>query len=314
MLISFQRSIFWVIILTYAVILAGSIVRGTDAGLGCPDWPKCFGTWVPPVHVSELPEDYKEKFKIAGKVIADFDAFKTWTEYINRLLGALLGLAILRLFIISFKYKEYEENFPWYCFGILLVVILQGGVGALVVSTHLKTWVISLHMILAMLMLFGLLALHRYVYELNLPGLHFPPDKQNLRMTKILIGIGFIQILLGTQVRENVDHLLRDFAVPRDSLISQLGLIFPIHRSFSILFLVVLGFSLVMLYKGRLVATGFQRGLFIAAITLTSVGTGMGLSYLGFPANLQPFHLFMGMLLMGTLFEQYLHQKGSLLS
>ena len=99
----FQRLIFLSIMGTYLVILAGAVVRGTGSGLGCPDWPRCFGQWVPPMDISELPDNYKEIFKISGKTIADFDPFKTCIEYINLLLGAILGVLIIWLFALSFK-------------------------------------------------------------------------------------------------------------------------------------------------------------------------------------------------------------------
>src|SRR6187431_267356 len=108
----FQRLIILSIIGTYLVILAGAVVRGTGSGLGCPDWPRCFGQWIPPMDTSELPANYKEVYKIAGKTIADFDPFKTWTEYLNRLLGALLGVTLIALFIKSFKFREEESNLP----------------------------------------------------------------------------------------------------------------------------------------------------------------------------------------------------------
>ena len=127
---SFQRIIFLCIIGTYSVILAGAVVRGTGSGLGCPDWPRCFGQWVPPMDIHDLPENYKEVYKIAGKTIADFDPFKTWTEYINRLLGVILGLGIVTLFIKSFGLKEHERNLPWFCGGLLFLVMIQGGIGA----------------------------------------------------------------------------------------------------------------------------------------------------------------------------------------
>jgi cytochrome c oxidase assembly protein subunit 15 len=111
----FQRLILISIIGTYLVILAGAIVRGTGSGLGCPDWPRCFGQWVPPMDINELPDNYKEIYKIDGKTIADFDPFKTWTEYINRLLGVLLGFAIIGLFVKSFSVRNRERNLPWFC-------------------------------------------------------------------------------------------------------------------------------------------------------------------------------------------------------
>src|ERR1700709_737316 len=109
------------IVLLFVLILAGGVVRSTGSGMGCPDWPKCFGRYVPPTESSELPADYKQKY-VAGPeaqnkkfaktldvfgfsdlatrlrqdrsilVPEEFNAAKTWTEYINRLIGAISGL------------------------------------------------------------------------------------------------------------------------------------------------------------------------------------------------------------------------------
>lgn len=300
--------------MTYAVILAGSIVRGTGAGLGCPDWPRCFGNWIPPVHVSELPADYKEQFKVAGRMIADFDAFKTWTEYINRLLGAILGFMILVLFLKSFKYKDHEPNLPWYVFGLLLLVSIQGGIGAFVVSTHLKPWLVSIHMLIAIVMLFYTHTLNHYLFELGLTAIRFPRDQKNIFWTKILIFFALVQVLLGTQVRENVDNLLMsNMNLAVSDVGHELGLIFYIHRSFSVIFLITLVISLVSLYKSDISGICFKRGLLILLLVLSNVATGIGLNYFGFPANLQPPHLLIGVLIIGFLFEQYLSQKGTIL-
>ena len=72
----------------FLVICAGGFVRMTGSGMGCPDWPKCFGFWVPPLTLSDLPYNYKEIYSEKGYDELDFNAFKTWTEYINRLLEA----------------------------------------------------------------------------------------------------------------------------------------------------------------------------------------------------------------------------------
>jgi len=312
---NFRRLISLTIFMTYMVILAGAIVRGTGAGLGCPDWPQCFGQWLPPVDITELPENYKDIYKIDGKTIADFDAFKTWTEYVNRLLGALLGVMVLWTFIRSFKYTDKESNLPWYCFGLLLLIMLQGGVGALVVSSHLKPYVITLHMILALCLLFGLQYLKKYCDDLDNFGINFKEDKANLPVTKLLIGMGVLQVFLGTQVREQVDHLTRDtMTATADTVVSQLGWGFYLHRSFSLLFFGVTVWSLIRLYKHDITGIAFKRGILFLTLIIINIGVGVGLNYAGFPAQLQPPHLFIGILAMGVLFRQYLDQKGTLLN
>jgi cytochrome c oxidase assembly protein subunit 15 len=310
----FQRIISLCILGTYLVILAGAVVRGTGSGLGCPDWPRCFGQWVPPVDISELPENYKEIYKIAGKTIADFDPFKTWTEYINRLLGMLLGLLIVVLFGLSFGMRRFERNLPWFCGGLLFLIMVQGGVGALVVSTHLKPFIITVHMFLAVLLLFGLLYLRKYCEDLQYPGIVQPVDKKALLLTRVLLGLTFFQVLLGTQVRQHVDHLMRDTleATPF-TVISKLGGFFLVHRSFSI---VIVGLCLYLLWHFQRLR--YNRSAFFLCFVaflciLANVASGLALNYFNFPANAQPPHLFFGVLALGMLYNLVLNLRGTVL-
>src|SRR3954466_8739046 len=91
------------LVFVFLVIIAGSVVRATGSGMGCPDWPKCFGKWVPPTDVSQLPADYKEVYAGEHHAVAEFNALNTWTEYLNRLAGAILGILIFLQFIFSFR-------------------------------------------------------------------------------------------------------------------------------------------------------------------------------------------------------------------
>ena len=69
----YQKTALSTIAATLFLIMVGGIVRAAGAGLGCPDWPKCYGLWIPPMHVSDLP---------SGFDVDSFNAFKTWTELV----------------------------------------------------------------------------------------------------------------------------------------------------------------------------------------------------------------------------------------
>ncbi len=309
----FQRVILFSILGTYLVILAGSVVRGTGSGLGCPDWPRCFGQWVPPMDITELPPDYKEVYKIAGKTIADFDPFKTWTEYLNRLLGAILGLFIVVLFGLSFGMRDYERNLPWFCGGLLFLILVQGAIGALVVSTHLKPFLITVHMFMAVVLLFGLLYLRKYCRDLQDSGVVQKVDATALGISQLLVSVTFLQVLLGTQVRQQVDHLTRDTqTATHETVVSHLGSIFYVHRTFSILIICIFLYLLVYLRNN------FNRSAFFLATlaflsSLGNVVTGVSLNYFEFPASMQPPHLFFGVLTLGILYSLSLNLKGTLL-
>lgn len=310
----FQRILFLCIIGTYLVILAGSIVRGTGSGLGCPDWPRCFGQWIPPMDISELPENYKDLYTISGKTIADFDPFKTWTEYLNRLLGMLLGIFVTLLFILSFKVREYERNLTWFTGGLLLLVIIQGGIGALVVSTHLKPFLITIHMFLAVILLFGLLYLRKFCEDLQDTTLVQPVDKKALILCRVLVALAFLQVLMGTQVRQQVDHLMRDTMEATNlTVIDQLGSIFYAHRSFSIVIIGMFIYLLIYLQRIRFNRSAFFLCFFAFLCALGNVVTGVTLNYLEFPANAQPPHLFFGVMTLGFLYSLSLNLRGTLL-
>lgn len=310
----FQRIILLSIIGTYLVILAGSIVRGTGSGLGCPDWPRCFGEWVPPMDISELPADYKEIYKISGKTIADFDPFKTWTEYINRLLGVVLGFFIVLLFIFSFRLSHIERNIPWFCAGLLALVLVQGGVGALVVSTHLKPFLITIHMFLAVVLLFGLLYIRKYCEDLEDIAIVQPIDGRALLISRVLVGVTFLQVLMGTQVRQQVDHLTRDTnTYSYENVISGLGGMFYVHRTFSLVIVAIFLYLLLYFHRSRFNRAAFFTTLFAFFCVLGNVSTGIALNYFGFPANAQPPHLFFGVMTLGLLYSLTLNLRGTLL-
>src|SRR6201991_2856931 len=133
--IRFQKFDLITIVSLFILILAGGVVRSTGSGMGCPDWPKCFGRYIPPTNVNQLPADYKDKY-VAGRLAKnqrfaktldvfgysdlakrlredksilipeEFNVARTYTEYVNRLIGALSGIFLLLAAIYSFSYSD----------------------------------------------------------------------------------------------------------------------------------------------------------------------------------------------------------------
>ena len=128
----FSFFLFITIILTYLVILAGAVVRTTQSGMGCPDWPKCFGRWIPPTEVSQLPADYQQVYAHRGYADTTFNAYHTWVEYVNRLLGALLGLIIFITLLLSLPYWNTNRAVFWLTFTSFILIGFQGWLGSLV--------------------------------------------------------------------------------------------------------------------------------------------------------------------------------------
>jgi cytochrome c oxidase assembly protein subunit 15 len=296
----FRRFGILTIATVFLLILVGGLVRSTSSGMGCPDWPKCFGQWVPPTNVSELPPDYKEKFQTATHQVADFDVYKTWTEYVNRLLGVLTGFFIFLAVFFALPYRKKDATVFWLSFLAFILVGFQGWIGAKVVSSNLAHWMVTIHMIIA-LVIVGLL-----IYTIT-RSQQFIVEQQNndsslkAIMIAILI-VSFIQTVSGTQVRENIDSLALIMGEQnRQYWVSKLGDWFLFHRTFSFVSFIL---TVIMLRKFR---DAFLRNSIIykaalALIILISVQifSGKILDTWGFPKQVQSMHLFVGSLIVGV--------------
>ncbi len=286
---TFQRFGYITLFCLYLLVLAGGIVRSTGSGMGCPDWPRCFGQWVPPTHASELPLNYQEIYqeKLHGEI--EFNATKTWIEYLNRLLGALTGLFMAITTLLA--WKEGRQTFL-YTLAAFVLVMANAILGKYVVDSFLLPGVVTAHMLLTTGVLFFLLkALN------NSAKIHVLPAKVR---AWILINacIIFAQILLGTQVRENMDHVIVNLGYGAKNLwIDQLDNIYIIHRTFSWLIL----FS--HLYLWKLIPMGesdymqYKKG-FVGLISL-SLLSGVIMAYIALPLGSQPIHLASSLLLLG---------------
>ncbi len=308
-MVIFRKLGVWTIVAVYVLILVGGIVRATGSGMGCPDWPKCFGSWVPPTDISQLPLNYKEIFgaKLKGEV--EFNAVKTWVEYINRLVGVLIGLFVFATFIASIRsFWNKDRTIVWLSFIAFVLVGFEGWLGSKVVSSELHPVMITLHMLLSVIIVFILLyaVARSYTRVIEAEDIKEASSISFLLTALILVTLG--QVLLGTQVREMVDHVANMMGEPlRSEWAANLGGKFEMHRWFS---LVVVALHVLFLY--RILKNNSQKGLIyqfsIGLIVLIAIEmvSGLILGYLGLPAYSQPIHLTIAILMLGVQFVLYL--------
>lgn len=324
---TFYRLSLSTLVAVFLLIMVGSVVRTTGSGMGCPDWPKCFGQWVPPTAADQLPEDYKEKYVLhrqqknekfarylaafglddtATKILndpavqkeTDFNPVNTWIEYINRLIGVVIGLLIFAVFAFSLRYRKVKPGLTIVAFCTFILVGVQGWIGSIVVSTNLTPWVITLHMFPALLIVLMLVWLvHRAsAHETVVTGV---PMSTTARVMLIAVmATLFIQIILGTQVREAIDQVA-DTLVAREGWISAAGMDFIIHRSFSWLVLVLEVILTVKLWKMR---RENRFALVVILLILGTILTGAGMAWFAVPPFLQPLHLTLATVTFGIQF------------
>jgi len=287
----------------YLLIFVGGLVRMTGSGMGCPDWPKCFGQWIPPTEVSELPPNYKEVYQVQGKEIADFNAFHTWVEYVNRLIGALIGLFIFITFLLSLSFWKQDKAVTLLSFLVVLAVGFQGWLGAQVVASNLATYMITLHMLMALAIVGVLIYTVSRAYKVDFGQSPANLGKLNLWLVAGIV-LSLIQIVMGTQVRENVDEVAKAFdGTQRELWVGQLDLIFYVHRSFSLLVLGVHAWFAWLLMKSsreRFNPANNKWALALLTILVLETLSGAAMAYFGIPKLLQPLHLLLGTMVFGV--------------
>ncbi len=325
------------IITLFAVILAGGVVRSTGSGMGCPDWPKCFDQYIPPTNVSELPADYEQKYvamrvkknerfaktldvlgygDLAVRIREDksilqpesFNAFKTWTEYINRLIGVLCGFALLASAIFSFTYFRSRKRIVFLSVFNVFLVVFQAWMGSIVVSTNLMAWVVTVHMLLAL----AIVAISIYTY---FDAKHFAQNvnasKSPLLIRLLALGVlvlTIVQITLGTEVREQVDAIATAMNnLNRAEWLSKTGVIFNFHRDIAVL---VLGLNFLLfrfVHRKYALKTDAHRMLRFSLNLITlQLLTGLALEYLALQPVAQALHILLASLLFGSQFYMFL--------
>ena len=317
------------IILVFLVILAGSTVRMTGSGMGCPDWPKCFGYYIPPTDVSQILFKSNNNYSKGQMILYDkkkllvaksdfisndiinldnwkvyekhdyvlFNPVHTWFEFINRLLGAVLGLSILILFLFSLNsWKKKPIIFVGSLLS-LLAVLFQAWLGKTVVDSNLAPFKISIHMLMALVLVGLLLCVRSLSKRLDFKIILDKP-------TTLLIYFSFlltiIQIALGLEVREFIDAQIDKWGYD----FSNYWLLYPeknfyIHRSLSILVLISNFLIYYLIKKQGSQLTFINKIILLIAI---EIFLGILMYYFDFPFASQPLHLLVATFLFGIQF------------
>ena len=286
----------------FFLILVGGIVRATGSGMGCPDWPKCFGSWVPPTDASQLPDDYKEIFgaKLKGEV--EFNVYKTWTEYINRLAGVLIGFLIFGTLLAALKgYKGKDNKVVLYSASAFILVAFEGWLGSKVVSMELSPAMVTVHMLLAILVVFMLIMalLRAYSFEgLKLGGVD--GSKSDSFILGILLALSTGQLILGTQVREMIDEAYLS-GLARELWISTLDGKYYTHIGLATVLLALNSWY----FMSRRNEAEYSEGRFLRWMLVLVVGEFLIGGFLGLfnmPAFGQPIHLTLGTMIIAVQF------------
>lgn len=305
----FRRIGIITIFAVYFLILVGGIVRASGAGMGCPDWPTCFGQLVPPTSEAQLPQNYQEIYAQRGYANTRFNPVKTWTEYLNRLTGVTIGLLIMLTVWYSRVYWKSDKAIFILSLSVFIMVGFQGWLGSRVVASNLQPYMITLHMLLALaivaLLIYAVARSQKaFISTIDTGAL---PAKLRLVLIAAMI-MTLLQVAMGTQVREAVDVIANNHGyIDRQYWRDDFPIIFYVHRSFSALILLI---NLWLFWQiHRSVSRDnplFRVAAALLALLVIAIGAGITMDRLGMPPAAQPIHLLMANLIFGAQFFLYI--------
>ena len=262
----FQKLAISALISVLLLLFVGAIVRATGSGLGCPDWPTCWGKLVPPTRADQVDfekinlEKFRRKAERFGRdpaevtresLRAEFNPIHTWVEYINRLCAMPVGILSLALMVASFWRKKRSGIVCLMSVSAFALVLVNAELGRRVVLSGLKPGMITLHVGLAIILLCVLV----YVSWKGCAD----PARRVLEGRKgkvawilgiVIFALTVAEGVLGAQVRELTDELAINAGSDERALwtreLEKSG-IYLIHRSFSWLIVIGAGALLILL-------------------------------------------------------------------
>jgi cytochrome c oxidase assembly protein subunit 15 len=315
----------WALLSVYLVILAGAVVRMTGSGMGCPDWPKCFGYLIPPTERSQLDWKPEKNYERGNVIILDntllvatqtfqsgltidpqnweaytkhdyttFNATHTWVEFINRLLGAISGLIVLALFIRSLWWVRKQPILPLFSFFAVVGMGVQAWLGKTVVDSNLLPSKISLHMIMALLIVSVLLFVRAKSHGKQLQQ----PSKTLFILISVSFVLTLVQFGLGVDVRQFIDYQIKQAGYNAPQLwLDRPEVSFYVHRSLSLIVVVLSVWIYRQVIKEGIALKYIQ---FIIGCILVEIALGILMYYIDFPWGTQPLHLLIAALLFSA--------------
>ena len=317
----------------YLIFLAGSFVRMTGSGMGCPDWPKCFGYYIPPTSEKQITWQPNTSYNKGMIIIKDevlfvaekevnttsifdknnwkkytkhnyatFNKFHTWTEYINRLVTVVSGIIFLFLIANSLKFRKENKQIPIISFSAFFLMLVEAALGKMVVDTHLKPTMITIHMVIGLIIIGFIL---RLLFLIKEKDNVFKYHKLFNKLLMVSVIFSIIQIALGTQVRQFIDEQVKLFGFENKqySLMNP-SFKFYFHRSFTIAIILVNGGLYYLNKKHHL---GYKLIHWVLILLFLETISGILMYYAEFPFGTQAVNLFSGAFLFGIQF--YLWQQ-----
>jgi len=193
----FRKLVWFAVIYTFVVIVVGAYVRLADAGLGCPDWPGCYGELTPHHAQDDIARAVEEQGGVHGPVSMG----KAWKEMFHRYIAGGLGLLILAIAIMAWVRQRELQQSPLLATGVLVLVVFQAALGMWTVTLLLKPVIVTMHLLggLATLALLVWLALRQ-----RMPPQVAETTRSQLRPWALLgLLVVIAQIALGGWVSTN---------------------------------------------------------------------------------------------------------------
>jgi len=197
---SFFQKLNWVLVfMTFDLIVFGAFTRLTDSGLGCPDWPGCYGVSNPFHALGDIRQ--AESALPTGPVTV----MKAWIEMIHRYLAMTVGALIVVQVALAFsKIKVLGKSVLFGSLGLFFLVCLQGAFGAWTVTLKLQPIIVTTHLILALVLLACLTAYAQQTWEdpsSTVRVMRIRPLPASLVLIAFMTL--FIQVFLGAWVSTN---------------------------------------------------------------------------------------------------------------